>query len=135
MGKKNPTTPPQPKAYFKNLGESISNSKPRGLDSWMLKWSCWLWETTRCLVAQNMGKKSSVVGPPVWLTIDISGIQVLWEKSNNNIIYSLQVPAGEQWEPALSLESNGILILGEEERAGFEGLNVGLPKLPVLFLL
>lgn len=55
------------------------------------------------------------------------------EKSNNNIIDSLQVlvSSGSLLYPWKAME----LILRKQERAGFEGLNTELPKLPVLFLL
>lgn len=76
MGENTPTTRPQLKVCFRDLGEPSSNSKPEGLDLWVLKWGCWLWEATRCVVAQNTGKNSRLVGSYVWLTIDTLGIQV-----------------------------------------------------------
>lgn len=73
-GGKNPTTRPQPKFCFKDLGEPRSNSKPgiygcsnraAGFGKQPGVWWLEIWE-----------KISSVVGSPVWLNIDTSGIQV-----------------------------------------------------------
>lgn len=90
-----------------------SNSRPEGLDLWVLKQSCWLWERTRCLVAQNTGKKIPVRLGHLWgwpLTLQRS--RLMWEKSNNDIIYSLQ--------PWWSV--GACFILGKQWNIDFKGI-------------
>lgn len=60
-GKKNPTTPAQPKVFFKDLGEPRSDSKPGDLDLWMLNQSC-CFGKNQVFGGSKYGKKI-----PAWL--------------------------------------------------------------------